>query len=535
MAIGRDVLAAMAIRIGIDSASMSKSLNKIQSDMNVFKSGLKTLGRAIAATFSAAAIIDFGKSSFNSFLENEKAVVKLTTALKGNAKQLKELQNLANKQQSITIFSDEESMGAMTRMRAILGDNMEAIKRLLPLVQDLATVKEMGLAEAADLVAKSIATSTNTLKRHGIVIEGAAGSNERLESAVNALTRAFGGQAKAVGDTLYGQLIKTKNAWDDIKEAIGAVLATPISKSAKAWQVWAEVMTNPDATAWDKWSVTFTRASKLVEQYNEKYKELGDNLERIAKLSQIKMNPDGSWIMPTGGITGTIPQPTKPVKPSAPFTPVEFTEPQVQGWYDNPTAINASVSSNASYDMLASLRAKHEAITKENQEFYLNQIAQAEYFTRTIESMIEDMAINFAESMGEMIAAGKNANWGMILNPIADAMASLGRLIITAAIALKALKANLIKWAESNPAIAIAAGVALIAAASAIKAGIANTVTGGGGGSGVSMASNTSGDRIINRNLGDVAPIRVEVTGTLSGEVIRLANKRATDKHNFGY
>jgi hypothetical protein len=534
MATSKEVLASIAIRIGIDSASMSKSLNKINSDMNVFKSGLKTLGKAIAAAFAFDRLVDFGKSSFNSYLESEKNVVKLTTALKGNVKQLKELQEVANRQQSITIFSDEESMNAMTRMRSILGDNMEAIKRLLPLIQDFATVKEMGLAEAADMVSRSIASSTNALKRQGIEITGAAGSSERLESAVTALTRAFGGQAKALGDTLYGQLIKTKNAWDNIKEAIGAVVSPVVSNSAKAWQYWAEVMMS-NVSAWEKWKTTFTSVSGLVDKYNEKYQTLGDNLERIQKIGQIKMNPDGSFIMQPGQLTGTIPQPAKPVGTPKPFTPVDVPEPLVQGWYDNPESLSATAGSDITSLPMEGIRAKWDAIAEANREMYLQMEEDTKQFTQAMEFMLEDFVITFAESFGEMIATGKNANWGQLLTPIADAMSSLGKLIIVAAIALDKIKENLRDWATVNKGAAIIAGVALIAVASAVKAGISNIASGGGGGASMPSASNTSGDSIINRNLGDAEPIRVEVTGTLRGDVIRLANKRAEEKHTYGY
>lgn len=513
--------------------------------MNVFKSGLKTLGKYIAATFSIYTITNFGKASIESFAQAEKSAMKLTTALKGNISQFKELEKVAKSRQAVTTFSDEETLDAMTRMRSILGDNMEAIKRLLPLVQDLAVVKEMNLSEAADLVAKSIATSTNALVRQGIEINGAAGSSERLESAVQALTKAFGGQAEALGNTLYGQLIKTKNAWDDIKEAIGAVLAKPLSKSAKAWQIWSETIMNPDASAWDKWAITFTRASELVEKYEEKYGKLAENLERIARIASIKINEDGTWIMPKGGITGTFGNEANKKPTGTPATKafpmmsraqIAINAGFANTYKYNPQSLNGTITSGNAPDVFETIRIKQKETAEANYEAMLEMERQTQQFADAIEATLEDLVISFAEAFGEMIASGKKANWGQVLSPVADAMSKLGKLIIVSAIALDELKKSLVKWASTNKVAAIAAGVALIATAAAIKAGISNIATGGG--SGVASMQNQSGSRedyIFNRNLGDMAPIRVEVTGTIEGEVIRLANKRATIRHNNGY
>ena len=54
----------------------------------------------------------------------------------------------------------------------------------------MATAKGMNLSAAADLVAKSVGSSTNALSRYGIQIEG-VGSTERLDSAVIALEGQF--------------------------------------------------------------------------------------------------------------------------------------------------------------------------------------------------------------------------------------------------------------------------------------------------------------------------------------------------------
>jgi hypothetical protein len=561
MATSKDVLASIAIRFAVDSANMSKSLNKIRSDMDIFKNGLKLLGKTIAGIFAVDRLVDFGKSSVNSFIESEKASNKLTTALKGNVKQFKELESIAKSRQSVTAFSDEDSINAMTRMRAILGDNMQAIKTLLPLVQDFATVKEMGLSEAADMVARSIATQTNALRRQGIEIKGAAGSTERLQSAVDSLTKAFGGQAKAIGDTLYGQLIKTRNAWDDIKESIGAVLSKPIQSSAKAWQMWAEVISS-NASAWEKWKTTFAGAGKLIDMYNEKYGELNDNLKRIKKnleiQSQYQRNADGTYLIPTGtpSTVGKIEEETKAIddevkslkdlfdikknladlaestKGSLFETPSQFGENALKYTGSISPPILPTVSS-MDVDSFSGIRAARERVVLETQAAYL-QIQDMTYkFTRTIEYMFEDLAITFSEAIGTMIAAGAKGNWSMMLIPIADAMSNLGKLIITSAIALKVIKEAITKFATSNPLAAVAAGAALVAAAAAIKTGISNSLSGGSSSAAVPMSyehQNTNSN--IYRNYGEDYAMKVDVNLVLRNDHLAVASKRGQMQMN---
>lgn len=126
----------------------------------------------------------------------------------------------ANALQQVTTFEDDATVEAMAYL-SYMGLTEKQIKKIIPLIQDMAAAKGMDLSQAADLVAKSIGSSTNAMARYGIEIEGAAGSSERLESAVAALTMKFGGQAEAIASTGIGALTQWSNAWGELKEQIG--------------------------------------------------------------------------------------------------------------------------------------------------------------------------------------------------------------------------------------------------------------------------------------------------------------------------
>ena len=82
----------------------------------------------------------------------------------------------------------------------------------------------MDLKAAGDLVAKTLGSSMNAMSRYGVVVEGAVGSTERLESLTNNVATLFGGQASAQADTYAGSVQQMKNALGDMGEQIGGIL-----------------------------------------------------------------------------------------------------------------------------------------------------------------------------------------------------------------------------------------------------------------------------------------------------------------------
>jgi hypothetical protein len=88
----------------------------------------------------------------------------------------------------------------------------------------MAVALGMDLGAAAQLLTKSIASQTNALARYGIEINGAAGSNDRLVSALDQVQKRFGGQAAAEIDTYTGQLNQLSKAWDELLESVGKVV-----------------------------------------------------------------------------------------------------------------------------------------------------------------------------------------------------------------------------------------------------------------------------------------------------------------------
>ena len=220
------------IKLGANITDFQSKMRKAQKSFKRTAGNLKKIGKSMSMSLTLP-LTAFAAASIKAFNTQAKAEAKLSTALKGNKDAFKELTTQARELQKVTIFGDEETIAAQS-MLASMGLEEEAIKRLTPLIQDMATAKGMNLSAAADLVAKSVGSSTNALSRYGIQIEGEVGSTERLNSAAEALSEQFKGQAKAAAKAGAGGLKQLQNRFGDLMEQVGAMLL-PVLNSLIDW------------------------------------------------------------------------------------------------------------------------------------------------------------------------------------------------------------------------------------------------------------------------------------------------------------
>lgn len=221
----------LTVAFGADLRGFEKAMKKAQRSIKKFGTNMQRTGKNLSRNLTLP-LAAFAAASVKAFDTQIKAETKLLTALKGREDVQKRLIAQAKELQTKTLFGDEETIAAQA-MLATMGLEEEAIMRLIPLVQDMATAKGMNLVQAADLVAKSVGSSTNALSRYGITITGAVGSQERLNTATQALNKAFGGQAEAVSKVGLGPLTQLKNILGDLSEDIGKIILPTINSLAK--------------------------------------------------------------------------------------------------------------------------------------------------------------------------------------------------------------------------------------------------------------------------------------------------------------
>ena len=192
---------------------------------------------SFGVTLLAGSIVRLAKLSG----EQRLAEKKLSTALGGTSQALLDQ---ASALQQLTGFGDENIITAQSALAAYIEEE-ESINRATKATLDFASAKGMDLAAAADLVGKTVGSSTNALSRYGIEVQGVVGSAERLDSALAGLNAKFGGQSEARLDTFIGQLELAGGNLGDVGEDIGAELVPQLTEALKSFNKFAlKVQTN---------------------------------------------------------------------------------------------------------------------------------------------------------------------------------------------------------------------------------------------------------------------------------------------------
>jgi hypothetical protein len=220
----------VVIEAVLNSEQFKKAAKQMENDgkksAEGIQGGLKKLRLAyvaVAGVITGTVIKTIGKF-IKAAGEQEKAEKSLAQAMKQagtfTEAAYKHNLNYAKSLQKVTAFGDEAILGVQ-RSLTVYGVEGKMLERLTKVTLDLAAAKGMDLKTAGELVAKSVGSSTNALGRYGVEITGAVGSTERMTSAVDNLTKLFGGQAEAQAQTFSGRVQQMKNALGDFYEVIG--------------------------------------------------------------------------------------------------------------------------------------------------------------------------------------------------------------------------------------------------------------------------------------------------------------------------
>ena len=215
--------------IEVKTKGAKKSQKQIKGVGGALGGMAKQAGIAAAAYFGTRALLNGIKSSIDLFGRQELAEKKLQAALgRTSPALLKQARAL----QQVSMFGDEVVMEAQAMIASFVKDE-KAIKAATIATLDLAAAKGFDLVAAADLVSKTLGSSTNALTRYGIEVTGAVGSTERLTSLTENIATVFGGQATEQADTYAGSMAQLSNAFGDLQEDIGEKLAPTLGNLAK--------------------------------------------------------------------------------------------------------------------------------------------------------------------------------------------------------------------------------------------------------------------------------------------------------------
>lgn len=223
----------LLIKLNADTKNVKKAFDDTREQTEDLEGALANVAKVSAVAFAAltAEVI----VSVAAFHEAEQATKNLTNALQNQGIYTKQLvddyKNYASAVQEVTGLDDDAVVQAQAVAQQYLGQT-KITKELTFAIADLSEKMGGDLSGAAEVIGKTIGTSTNVLKRQGLELSATATEAEKYQKVIEFVNLRAGGLAETANQGIGG-LRGLKAAFGDVQEAIGARFAPVIEVAIK--------------------------------------------------------------------------------------------------------------------------------------------------------------------------------------------------------------------------------------------------------------------------------------------------------------
>ena len=186
---------------------------------------VKTLGRTLGVTLSAAAVLAYGKASVKAASEDIKAQKLLANSLKnvGLAYATVDVEGFISKMQSQTGVLDDQLRPAFAKLAGVTG-SVAKTEKLMALAFDVSSGSSLDYASAVDLLSQAYVGNTKGLKQLNLGLTQAEIKAMSFDEVMALLNERFAGSGKAAIDTYAGQMSLLAAASSNASEIIGTSL-----------------------------------------------------------------------------------------------------------------------------------------------------------------------------------------------------------------------------------------------------------------------------------------------------------------------
>jgi hypothetical protein len=230
-------------------SAVSAKLRGVEGAAASVDDRLKRAGRGMAkfgaaASAASAGILFAFRDSIQLFDVQARAEAKVRRGIESTGAAAgftaQQLLDMASGLQAVTRFGDESILSDVTgQLLTFTNISGDALRRAQEAVLDIATVMEVDAKSAAIQLGKALndpVKGLSALSRSGIqftedqkrVIKSLVAGGEVAKAQgiiLDEIAVQFGGQARAAAEAGVGPLIQFQNAWGDLKETVGGILA----------------------------------------------------------------------------------------------------------------------------------------------------------------------------------------------------------------------------------------------------------------------------------------------------------------------
>jgi hypothetical protein len=217
--------------INIGSKLDGKGFKQAETASDKLGKKVKTLAKTFAVTFSAAAMLSYGKNAVKAFAENEKSAKRLELVLK-NLGLAFDTDIIEKKLGDISAkfgYEGEVLREAFQKLITATGSTTKA-QDLLNLSLDVAAGSGQDLLTVNQDLAALYVGNTKGLRKYNLGLSQSELSTLDFNDAVTLLTKTFAGAGTAELETYAGKMRVLKEAAGNAQEIIGTGLVDALSK-----------------------------------------------------------------------------------------------------------------------------------------------------------------------------------------------------------------------------------------------------------------------------------------------------------------
>jgi len=186
---------------------------------------VKTLGRTLGVSLSAAAVLAYGKASVKAASEDIKAQKLLANSLKnvGLAYATVDVEGFISQMQSQTGILDDQLRPAFAKLAGVTG-SVAKTEKLLALAFDVSSGSGLDYASTVDLLSQAYLGNTKGLKQLNLGLTQAEIKAMSFDDVMALLNERFAGSGKVALDTYVGQMSLLSASASNATEIIGVSL-----------------------------------------------------------------------------------------------------------------------------------------------------------------------------------------------------------------------------------------------------------------------------------------------------------------------
>jgi hypothetical protein len=202
-----------------------KAFDQAGKSTSSLEKGVKNLGKAFVGVFATQKVLAFGKASAKAFMEDEKAAVKLTTAVKnlGLGFEDARIKNFVSTLEAQSAVLDDKLRPALQALLTTTGSVAKS-QELLKLAIDVAAGSGVDLTTVANDLAQAYVGNSRGLRKYSLGLTQAELKSSKFSDIQTKLNKQFSGSNAAYLQTYAGQLDAINVAYANMQETIGSSL-----------------------------------------------------------------------------------------------------------------------------------------------------------------------------------------------------------------------------------------------------------------------------------------------------------------------